>query len=118
MGEPASPILSAATGLRPGELGLGGVGGGGGPGAALASPEVNGPLTCVAALEVVAGRLLAGGAEGIARRTGDAWHLAQVQGSGAPVVAFLDVRSPAADVGPTEAGEGEAGEDHEVGEDH
>ncbi|SDT23828.1 WD40/YVTN/BNR-like repeat-containing protein [Actinopolymorpha singaporensis] len=94
MGEPASPILSAARGLRPEELWLGGVGGvvSTGPTAGVDGPS--GPLSCVAALGVVAGRLLAGGAEGIARRVGEAWDLAQVQGSGAPVVAFLDVRPP------------------------
>ncbi|GAA2755610.1 hypothetical protein [Actinopolymorpha rutila] len=104
MGEPASPILSAATGLRSEDLWLGGVGGVVSTGS---TSVVNGPLTCVAALGVVAGRLLAGGAEGIARRTRDAWDLAQVQGSGAPVVAFLDVRPPAA----LEATE--SGEDHQ-----
>ncbi|MFD2079390.1 hypothetical protein SAMN05421678_115117 [Actinopolymorpha cephalotaxi] len=121
MGEPASPILSAAAGPRPGELWLGGVGGvvstgtSGEAGASGASggaaAGVNGPLTCVAALGTVAGRLLAGGAEGIARRGAGGWDLAQVQGSGAPVVAFLDVRMPGADVDP--AGPGESREDRE-----
>ncbi|MET9022066.1 hypothetical protein ABZV93_18995 [Actinopolymorpha sp. NPDC004070] len=108
MGEPASPILSAARGPRPEELWLGGVGGVVSIGATGVdgAAGVDGPLTCVAALGAVAGRLLAGGAEGIARRTGDAWDLAQVQGSGAPVVAFLDV--PAADVD-------SAASDHEEG---
>lgn len=85
----ASPILSvaaAADGLWVG--GLGGVA----RFAAVPAACVR-PLTCVAALCVVEGWLVAGGAEGLARhRLGDpadAWEAAQVQGGTAPVAALL-----------------------------
>lgn len=85
----ASPILSVAA--TPDGLWVGGLGG-----VARVAPVPAAcvrPLTCVAALCVVEGWLVAGGAEGLARhRLGDpadAWAAAQVQGGAAPVSALV-----------------------------
>ena len=85
----ASPILSVAA--TPDGVWVGGLGG-----VARVAPVPAAcvrPLTCVAALCVVEGWLVAGGAEGLARhRLGDpadAWTAAQVQGGVAPVSALV-----------------------------
>jgi photosystem II stability/assembly factor-like uncharacterized protein len=83
-----SPVL--ALGFLGGRLWLGGLGGVAHEGSSGQPPQ--GPLTAVAALTTADGTLIAGGAEGIARRIetpdGAQWEPAEVQSGGSPIVAF------------------------------
>ncbi|GAB3415176.1 hypothetical protein GCM10027569_36410 [Flindersiella endophytica] len=90
-----SPVL--ALGFLRGSLWLGGLGGVGHGGASGQPPQ--GLLTAVAALTALDETLIAGGAEGIARRVqtpdGPEWERAEVQSGGSPIAAFAGYESDA-----------------------